>query len=88
MILANFLTKISPKMENLGQSDPYNFFYSLPALNLHQKVFTKLHDSTFKNTKFSSFWGGYHLRHPPPLCIQAGICHYDTEKKKKKKKKH
>ena len=33
MILAKFLTKISPKMQNLGQSDPF-FFYSLPALNL------------------------------------------------------
>ena len=48
-------------MQNLGQSDPYNFFYSLPALNLRQKVFTKSHDSTFKNTKFSSFWGRYSL---------------------------
>ena len=75
-------------MQKLGQSDPYNFFCSLPALNLRQKVFTKSHDSTFKNTKFSSFWGRYLLRHPPP-CIQAGICHYDTKYKiiKKKKKK-
>ena len=25
-ILAKFLTKLSSKMQNLGQSDPYNFF--------------------------------------------------------------
>ena len=29
-----------------------------PALNLHLKVFTKLHDSSCKNTKFLSISGG------------------------------
>ena len=69
MILAK--TKISPKMQNLGESGPYNwtflfFFYSLPASNLCPKVFTKWHNSSFKKTKFSSLWVGTSpLRHPP-----------------------
>ena len=40
-------------MQNLGQAGPkLCFFYSSPALNLHQKVFTKLHNSSFKYTIF------------------------------------
>ena len=55
-------------MQILGQSGPENcgffcccccccccccfFFYTLPALNLCLQVFTKLHDSSFKNTKY------------------------------------
>ena len=64
MILAKFYQKISPKMQNFGQSGPKNcfFFYPSPALNLRLKVFAKLRDSSCKSTKFSSFWGG---RHPP-----------------------
>ena len=85
-ILAKFLTKLSSKMQNLGQSDPYNFFYSLPALNLRQKVF-KSHDSTFKNTKFSSFWGRYLLRHPPCASKQAFATMTPNTKSLKKKKK-
>ena len=79
MILAKFLTKISPKMQNLDQSDPYNFSYSLLALNFCQKVFTKMHDSTFKNNRIFQLLRGYPLKHP--LCIQTGICHYDTKNK-------
>ena len=54
---SKILSKISPKIQNFGQSDPKNcvFFYSSPALNLRLKVFTKLHDPSCKNTKFSSF---------------------------------
>ena len=41
------------------------FYSSSPALNLLPKALIKLHDSRFKNTKFSSFWGGTSpLRHP------------------------
>ena len=44
------------------------FYSSSPAVNLLPKVLIKLHDSSFKNRKFSSFWGGHipPLRHP--LC--------------------
>ena len=42
-------------------------FSSVPVLNLHLKVFAKLHDSSFKNTKFPSFSGGTFPRHPCPL---------------------
>ena len=59
----------------MSQSGPLELFiYSLPALNLHPKVFTKLHNSSFKNTKFFTFW--IPLRHP--LCVQAGIWHCNT----------
>ena len=67
MILAKILPKISPKMQNFGQSGPKNcVFYPSPALSLHLKVFTKLRHSVFKIQKSSSFWGGTSpLRHPP-----------------------
>ena len=44
------------------------FVLFLPASNLYPKVFTKLHDSSFKNTKFSSFWGG-HIPPQTPPCV-------------------
>ena len=70
-------------MQNLGQSGPYNcffFFYSLPASNLRPKIFTKWHDSSFKNTKFSSFWGGGTSPSVSDtrLCAEASIWHCDA----------
>ena len=52
-------------MQNFGQSGSKNCFYTSPSVNLHQEVFTKLHVSSFKNTKFSSFFSD------TPLCLQA-----------------
>ena len=67
MILAKFYQKFLPKCKILvSQAQRTVFFYPSPALNLHLKVFTKLHDFSCKNTKFSSFWGGTSpLRYPP-----------------------
>ena len=42
-------------------------FYPSPALNLRLKVFTKLHDFSCKNTKFSSFSSGAHPPQTPPV---------------------
>ena len=63
---------------------PKTYFYSLPAINLRPKVFTKLYDSSLKNTKFSSLWGG----HIPPqtpryLYVYEGIHLCDAHQKKK-----
>ena len=56
MILAKFYQKFLPKCKIwLSQAQRTVFFYTSPALNVHLEVFTKLHDSGFKNTKFSSF---------------------------------
>ena len=62
-------------MQNFGQSDTNNsVFYQSPALNLRLKVFTKLHDSSCKNTKFFSFWGGTSLlTRPTPLRASAQL---------------
>ena len=66
---SKILSKISPKMQNFGQSDPKKcVFYPSPALNLSLKVFTKLHDFSCKDTKFSCFWGGHILPQTPPVC--------------------
>ena len=76
---SKILSKISPKMQNFGQSGSKNlFFYPSPALNLHLKVFAKLHNSCCKNTQFSSFWGGTSpLRHPPVhASMQLALTHH------------
>ena len=77
MILAKFYPKFLPKGK-LWVSQVHRtgffffFFYTLRALNLHQKIFTKLHNSSFQNTTFSSFWGGTSpLRHP--LWVQGAF---------------
>ena len=70
IILAKFLSKISPKMQKFGQSGAKNcVFYPSPALNMCLKVFIKLHDFSCKNTKFSSFWRG----HIPPQTLPC-VC--------------
>ena len=76
MILAKYFQKFLPQMQNLGQSDPNNcFFYSSSALNLHLQVFTKLHGSISKNTKFPTSQGGTSPS-DTPLCWQMVLmCH-------------
>ena len=71
LCLSRILSKISPKMKNLGQSGPKQlcFFYSSSPLNLRLKVFTKLHNSIHQNTKFSR-WGGGHISLTHPLHVQ------------------
>ena len=74
MILAKILPKISPKMQNFGQSGPKNcVFYPSPALSLHLKVFTKLRHSVFKIQKSSSFWGGHIPPHTHPCARKRAI---------------
>ena len=59
MKLAIFKKKFLPKYQVLiNQTKRTVFSYSSSALNLWKKVFTKLCDSSCKNAKFSSFWGG------------------------------
>ena len=82
MILAKFYQKFLPKYKILVSQAQrtvfFFFFYPSPALNLHLKVFTKLHDFSCKNTKFSSFWGGTSLSDTPPVSASAQLtltCH-------------
>ena len=79
MILAKFYEKFSPKYKILvrkAQRTVVFFFFLLIACSKFcLKVFTKLHDSSCKNTKFSTFWGGT----PPSdtsLCMQAHNWHW------------
>ena len=72
MILAKFYQKFLLKSKTLVSPRNY-FFYSSPALNLRLKVFTKLHDSSGKNTKFSSFWGG---TSPSDISLCAQACNW------------
>ena len=80
MIVSEILSKISPKIQNFGQSGPKNYvFYPSPALNLRLKVFTKLYDFSCKNTELSSFLVGHiPLRHP--LCVQVRNWRWRTTK--------
>ena len=69
-------------MQNLDRQDHKPvLFYSSSALNLCLKVFTKLHNSISKNTKFSSFRESPSpLRHPT-VCASAQLvltCHQIT----------
>ena len=48
------------------------FYSTSPAVNLLLKVLIKLQDCSFKNTKFSSFWGG-HIPLQTPPCAQHKI---------------
>ena len=67
MIPAKFYQKFLQKYKILvRQAQSTVFFHSSPSLNLRLKVFTKLHDSSCKNTKFSSFWGGHIPPQTPP----------------------
>ena len=60
LIPAKFYQKFLLKYKILlSQAHRTMFFYSSPALNLHLKVFTKLHNSHCKTTKFSSFKGAH-----------------------------
>ena len=69
MIPAKFHQKFLPKYKIfVSQVQRTVFFYSLPALNLCLKVFTKLHDSNCKNTEFSSSWGGTSPSDTPCAC--------------------
>ena len=66
MILAIFYQKFLPKSKIwVSQTQRTVFFYTSPAVNLHLEIFTKLHDSSLKNTKFSSFWGSTPPQSPP-----------------------
>ena len=51
----------------VSQAQRTGFFtHRLLSVNLHLKVFTKLHDSSCKNSKLSSFWGCHiPLKHSP-----------------------
>ena len=94
------LTKISSKMQNGSARSIELFFllvfclfcfvfYSLPALNLHLKVFIKLHDSNFKNKNFFSFWGGTFPSHTSPCASKwafGNVTPHQIIKKMEKKK--
>ena len=75
MNLAKVPQKFLPKCKILVSQVPskeLHFFYSSSALNLSLKVFTKLHDSSCKNAKFSSFLGG-HIPSDPPARLGAQL---------------
>ena len=66
MILAKLYQNFLPNCKILVSQAQRTVFYSSPALNLHLKVFTKFHDFSCKNTKFSSFSGGHIPPQTPP----------------------
>ena len=69
------LSKISSKMQTLGQSGPrILLFYSLTALNLRRHVLINLHYIVFQfqNTKYSSFWGCTCIP-PQTLPVRASV---------------
>ena len=78
---SKILSKISPKIENFGQSAPKicGFFLLIVCSKSALKVFTKLHNSSCKNTKFSSFWGKAHPPQDTPCAHKheiVGLTHH------------
>ena len=78
--LGKILTN-SPKTY-FESSGPYNLvIFSSPVLNLRLKVFTKLHDSSFKNTKinFSASQGGEILLSPSDTPLHTSKSFLDVK---------
>ena len=81
MILAK-LTKISPKMQNLGQSGPYNcfcflFFVFVLLITCFKFVPKSIHQiAQFQFQKYINFLaGGGGAPSDIPLCVEVNIWH-------------
>ena len=68
MILAKFLTKISPKMQNLGQSDPYNFFLLVACSKFALKSIHQIARFQFQKYKIFQLLRGSLPPQTPPSC--------------------
>ena len=69
MILGKFYQKFLPKCKILVSQAQRIVFFPIACSKFapRLKVFTKLHDFSCRNTKFSSLWGGHIPPQTPPV---------------------
>ena len=83
LILAKCLiiTKISPKMQNLGQSGPSVFFLLTACSKLVPKSIYQIARFQFQEYKIFQLLRGAHPPSDTPLYIQVGTWHCDAPTK-------